>query len=90
MRNSRQSVLHSSVISAAVSRKYVTASGNAAREHTSAAAWSCSPVMADSSNLRLAVSMPVVLRIPEQGWTAEGFLATDQREFGDAWRYEAR
>ncbi len=32
--------------------------------------------------------MPVALRIPEQGWTAEAFLATDQRGFGDAWRYE--
>jgi Uma2 family endonuclease len=26
--------------------------------------------------------------IAEQDWTAEAFLATDQHEFGDAWRYE--
>ena len=26
--------------------------------------------------------------VPEQGWTAERFLTTDQHEFGDAWRYE--
>lgn len=32
--------------------------------------------------------MTVALRNPEQGWTAEGFLATDQHVFGDAWRYE--
>jgi len=27
-------------------------------------------------------------RIPDGDWTAECFLATDQHEFGDAWRYE--
>ncbi|HME27804.1 MAG TPA: Uma2 family endonuclease [Acetobacteraceae bacterium] len=32
--------------------------------------------------------MTVSLRMPEQGWTAERFLATDQHAFGDAWRYE--
>jgi Uma2 family endonuclease len=32
--------------------------------------------------------MTVALRMPEQGWTAERFLATDQHAFGDAWRYE--
>ena len=32
--------------------------------------------------------MTVALRIPEKGWTAEAFLATDQHVFGDAWRYE--
>jgi hypothetical protein len=32
--------------------------------------------------------MMVALRIPEEGWTAERFLTTDQHEFGDAWRYE--
>lgn len=32
--------------------------------------------------------MTVALRIPEQGWTAERFLVTDQHAFGDAWRYE--
>lgn len=26
--------------------------------------------------------------IPDRAWTAEAFLRTDQREFGDAWRYE--
>ena len=34
------------------------------------------------------VSMTVAQRIPEQEWTTERFLATDQHEFGDAWRYE--
>ncbi len=28
------------------------------------------------------------MRIPEQEWTAERFLVTDQHEFGNAWRYE--
>jgi Uma2 family endonuclease len=32
--------------------------------------------------------MTVALRIPEEGWTAEAFLVTDQHNFGDAWRYE--
>ncbi len=32
--------------------------------------------------------MTVALRVPAEGWTAERFLATDQHEFGDAWRYE--
>ena len=32
--------------------------------------------------------MTVALRAPEAGWTVESFLATDQHEFGDAWRYE--
>jgi Uma2 family endonuclease len=32
--------------------------------------------------------MTVALRMPEQGWTAERFIATDQHLFGDAWRYE--
>jgi Uma2 family endonuclease len=32
--------------------------------------------------------MTIGQRIPEQEWTAERFLATDQHEFGDAWRYE--
>jgi hypothetical protein len=32
--------------------------------------------------------MTVALQIPEEGWTAERFLTTDQREFGEAWRYE--
>lgn len=32
--------------------------------------------------------MTVALRIPEQDWTAERFLETDQHEFGNAWRYE--
>jgi len=32
--------------------------------------------------------MTVALRVPEQDWTVERFLATDQHEFGDAWRYE--
>ena len=32
--------------------------------------------------------MTVALRSPEETWTAERFLATDQRAFGDAWRYE--
>jgi len=27
-------------------------------------------------------------RTADKGWTAEEFLRTDQREFGDAWRYE--
>jgi len=30
----------------------------------------------------------VAQRIPEQEWTTERFLATDQHMFGDAWRYE--
>ena len=25
---------------------------------------------------------------PTQGWTADTFLAADQHEFGEAWRYE--
>jgi Uma2 family endonuclease len=32
--------------------------------------------------------MTIALRVPERDWTAESFLATDQHEFGDAWRYE--
>ena len=32
--------------------------------------------------------MTVAPRIPEQDWTAERFLETDQHEFGNAWRYE--
>ncbi|HXA26776.1 MAG TPA: Uma2 family endonuclease [Acetobacteraceae bacterium] len=32
--------------------------------------------------------MTVAQRIPEQEWTAELFLTTDQHMFGDAWRYE--
>ena len=32
--------------------------------------------------------MTVARRIPDQEWTAERFLVTDQHEFGDAWRYE--
>jgi Uma2 family endonuclease len=32
--------------------------------------------------------MAVARRIAEQEWTVETFLATDQHEFGDAWRYE--
>ena len=32
--------------------------------------------------------MTVAQRIPEQEWTTERFLATDQHMFGDAWRYE--
>lgn len=32
--------------------------------------------------------MTVARRIPDQDWTAETFLATDQHTFGDAWRYE--
>lgn len=32
--------------------------------------------------------MTVAPRNPEQDWTAERFLETDQHEFGNAWRYE--
>jgi Uma2 family endonuclease len=32
--------------------------------------------------------MADALRIPDECWTAERFLATDQHEFGNAWRYE--
>lgn len=32
--------------------------------------------------------MTVALRIPDQPWTADRFLVTDQHIFGDAWRYE--
>ncbi len=32
--------------------------------------------------------MTVARRIPDQEWTAELFLVTDQHVFGDAWRYE--
>ena len=32
--------------------------------------------------------MAVARRIAEQEWTVGTFLATDQHEFGDAWRYE--
>lgn len=32
--------------------------------------------------------MTAALRVTEQNWTAESFLATDQHVFGDAWRYE--
>lgn len=32
--------------------------------------------------------MTIALRTPEEGWTAENFLTTDQHVFGDAWRYE--
>jgi hypothetical protein len=32
--------------------------------------------------------MTVAPRVPEQDWTADGFLETDQHEFGNAWRYQ--
>lgn len=32
--------------------------------------------------------MTIAMRFPERPWTPESFLATDQRAFGDAWRYE--
>ena len=32
--------------------------------------------------------MTVAPRVPEQDWTADRFLETDQHEFGNAWRYQ--
>jgi Uma2 family endonuclease len=41
-----------------------------------------------SDNLSMEDCMDTAERIAGKIWTADEFLATDQRAFGDAWRYE--